>query len=660
MIKDIYTVTGWYEDGTVVLLRNDKNKIPVNLDKLIKNFTWYYGNSYYPGSQEDPVNQGDNEEPIPVDNEEPGRYTIASDDTQHIEITPQIVNQGEDCTIIVHPDDGYQVDILYINNVPVPINNNVYVIQNIQDNVEVRATFKEIPHDTPEQQEPETPETYTVRLSNINLQHGRVNITPSTVESGGSCWVLLTPDDGYEVDVFEVDNVKQTPTNDMYEITNITRNIDIFVTFKQSPQTGGDEPQGRFPIAEAVDLDLPSGNKWASWNLGATSYDDPGQTDLYNLFQFGDPTGEVTTNQLAVNPYFSAHQGSNWVVDDIIAGTSYDIATTKWGRGWKLPTRADFDELIENCDIYSDPITDKNGNTRGCYLIVNKAHTKSIRIAATGIYVASSDRLKNTELAWYWTSETSGPGSAYCTYINGTPNCHQISSMTNRCAIRPIYNAGSSQQHTPQSQQTNELTSEGRQATYVDLGLTSGTKWATYNIGSTSQYNVGDYLPWAYDNVPSTYIKSDNKYYDENTQMLVGATALHLNGLTLPEELDSAHNRWGGNWRMPTPSQWRELYDECNWTYNAQYNGFWVTSKVNSTKRIFIPMSGYKSQSSSGAAVYTPENCRYWTCDLDGYYGNKEQAAKSIVIWMDGGQINYLQYAANREYGHPVRPVINE
>jgi hypothetical protein len=45
MLKDIYTVRGELKDGTLTLIRNDKNRIPINLDELIKGFTWYYDNS---------------------------------------------------------------------------------------------------------------------------------------------------------------------------------------------------------------------------------------------------------------------------------------------------------------------------------------------------------------------------------------------------------------------------------------------------------------------------------------------------------------------------------------------------------------------------------------------------------------------------------------
>jgi hypothetical protein len=58
-------------------------------------------------------------------------------------------------------------------------------------------------------------------------------------------------------------------------------------------------------------------------------------------------------------------------IGDDIAGTQYDVAHVKWGGSWQMPTKAQQDELIENCTrewtqmngVNGIKVTGPNGNT---------------------------------------------------------------------------------------------------------------------------------------------------------------------------------------------------------------------------------------------------------------------------------------------------------
>ncbi len=136
---------------------------------------------------------------------------------------------------------------------------------------------------------------------------------------------------------------------------------------------------------------------------------------------------------------------------------------------------------------------------------------------------------------------------------------------------------------------------------YVDLGLPSGTLWATCNVGATSPEEYGDYFAWGETTTKTTYDWSTYKYgtynYDGDYSKLTKYNP--TDGLTtLEAEDDAAHVHWGGDWRMPTYEEQTELLNNCTWTWTDNYNstgkaGYIVSSKAegNGTS-IFLPAAG--------------------------------------------------------------------
>lgn len=151
--------------------------------------------------------------------------------------------------------------------------------------------------------------------------------------------------------------------------------------------------------------------------------------------------------------------------------------------------------------------------------------------------------------------------------------------------------------HPPKATDTtnsdSQLQSEGAAATIqqlhqaIDLGLPSGTKWASFNLGATKPEGYGGYYAWG-----ETVEKEE----------YVWRTYKHCNGFLFPHNLgsniagtsfDVAHVIWGGNWRMPTLEQFKELLDNCNYEWviqNGVYGGKFE-SKINGNS-IFLPAAG--------------------------------------------------------------------
>ena len=123
---------------------------------------------------------------------------------------------------------------------------------------------------------------------------------------------------------------------------------------------------------------------------------------------------------------------------------------------------------------------------------------------------------------------------------------------------------------------------------YVDLGVPSGLKWATCNVGATTPEEHGDYFAWG-----ETASKTE---YTEDNCTTWGTDISDISGNAT---YDAARANWGGSWRMPTKAEMEELIENCTWTWTAQngVNGMSVTG-INGNS-IFIPaQTGFYYESS--------------------------------------------------------------
>lgn len=186
---------------------------------------------------------------------------------------------------------------------------------------------------------------------------------------------------------------------------------------------------------------------------------------------------------------------------------------------------------------------------------------------------------------------------------------------------------------------------------YVDLGLPSGTLWATCNVGAYSPEEYGDYFAWGETDTKSYY--SWGTYFDTDTDYggAFNKYDYDSGGLVeLQPEDDAATVFWGSNWQMPSLEQIKELcdsrYTTATWTKHNYKNGCKITSKSNGNS-IFLPAAGeyYKDELQSAGI-----SCRYWSRSL---YASKAAHFLYIFDSKYGPQTNGLY----RKYGLSVRPV---
>ena len=190
---------------------------------------------------------------------------------------------------------------------------------------------------------------------------------------------------------------------------------------------------------------------------------------------------------------------------------------------------------------------------------------------------------------------------------------------------------------------------------YVDLGLPSGTLWATCNVGANSPEEYGDYFAWGETEPKSNYDWSTYKYYNGSpetmTKYCTNNDMGRVDNKTELEAMDDAATvNWGSNWQMPSKEQFEELYNSSytttTWTTMNGKNGRKITSKSNGNS-IFLPAAGYRDDTSLCNAGSFGD---YWSRSLNSSSSNY---ACSLGFYSSSiGTSNSRRY-----YGQSVRPV---
>jgi hypothetical protein len=113
---------------------------------------------------------------------------------------------------------------------------------------------------------------------------------------------------------------------------------------------------------------------------------------------------------------------------------------------------------------------------------------------------------------------------------------------------------------------------------YVDLGLPSGTKWATCNVGASKPEEYGNYYAYGETTTKDSYVWKTYIYCkgSKNTLTKYCYDANYGNNkftdklTTLQSSDDAATANWGDGWRMPTDKEMQELIDNCNTTWTTK------------------------------------------------------------------------------------------
>lgn len=184
---------------------------------------------------------------------------------------------------------------------------------------------------------------------------------------------------------------------------------------------------------------------------------------------------------------------------------------------------------------------------------------------------------------------------------------------------------------------------------FVDLGLPSGTLWATKNIGANTETDYGLYFAWGettgYADAAARNTALGRTDGFSDAAYKAGSAASISTDLTL--ENDAAHAYLGGECRMPTRSECEELNDNCTsvWTTENGVNGRRFTSNINGNS-IFLPAAGLYNDTSLGGRG-----------SLGGYWlASRRSYSNGYDLRFNSGNV-YPQYNDGRRYGFSVRAV---
>lgn len=195
---------------------------------------------------------------------------------------------------------------------------------------------------------------------------------------------------------------------------------------------------------------------------------------------------------------------------------------------------------------------------------------------------------------------------------------------------------------------------------YVDLGLTSGTLWATCNVGALRPKDTGLYFAWGdttgygtdvsdgylfnWENYKWGEVAGENTYFTKYcSDSSRGKDGFTDDKTELDPEDDAASVNWGRQWRTPTYEQLTELKEECTWTPMTigDINGYEVTGTNGNS--IFLPETGWRIDE------LLNEGGAYWSRSTD-----PENAGGAYYLgWDQGGWYMF----GGRLDGQCIRPV---
>ncbi len=383
--------------------------------------------------------------------------------------------------------------------------------------------------------------------------------------------------------------------------------------------TGAEGGNPSYPVAEAIDLGLPSGTLWASWNVGASSPEEYGGYYAWGETEEKD-NYSWSTYTLCDGSYSTCHH-----IGDDIAGTEYDVAHVKWGGSWYMPSINQIKELRDNCTqtwtkqngVYGIRVTGPNGNT--------------IFIPAAG-YRTRDSLYGEGENGACWSSSL---------YSNYSYSAYGLLNFLNEYWDWSYYDRSIG--YSVRAVISPEKPQDCPVAEAIDLGLPSGTKWASWNVGASAPEEYGGYYAWGE--------TEEKDYYDWDTYTHCDGsreTCHHIGDDIAGTEYDVAHVKWGGSWRMPTRAQQDELRENCTreWTQQNGVNGSRVTGPNGNS--IFLPAAGGRWR---GYHNYEGTNGHFWSSSLNSDLEYGACYLGFVTYWWDWGNDR------SRSYGNSVRPV---
>ena len=316
---------------------------------------------------------------------------------------------GEEVTVVATPNDGYEFVGWYVGSNLV--SKDAEYIFTVSAGVNLVAEFLEI---------------LSVTVSSTK---GGVAVIKDAIENikdvlyGESITLVATPDKDYAFIGWFIGDSEE-PVNIYTEYTfTVKEDIALLAKFEE-------------PVYEAIDLGLSV--KWASFNVGASrpeaygGYYAWGETDekddySWSTYKWCNGSGDTMAKYCTNSSYGTVDNKTTLDLED-------DVAHVKWGGDWRMPTRAEQDELRNNCTWEWTALNGVNGYR------VTGPNGNSIFLPAAGYRDGAYGIYATGDGGYYWSSSLYSSSNSYAYYLVFYDNLYDWSNYY-RCrghSVRPV------------------------------------------------------------------------------------------------------------------------------------------------------------------------------------------------------------------------------
>ena len=328
------------------------------------------------------------------------RITVVATDGGEVKIskylqTSELILLGREIDVVATPDEGYIFTGWYLDDSAEPISNDAVFNFVVTKDVTFTACF-----------------TKQLNLTVCSAGNGRVSFkdidgTSRIALYGTEVTVVATPDEDCDFIGWFIGEAEEPVSIDAEYTFTVTENLTLTAKFKRR--------KTYINGYEYVDLALPSGLKWATMNVGATSPEDYGgyyawgETEENNNYEWSTYKwcngSSYTMTKYCTESYYGT------VDNKTVLDPEDDVAHVNWGGSWRMPTKAEQDELRNNCTwewttqngVNGYKVTGPNGN--------------SIFLPAAG-YRHGTEVYYRGSHGYYWSSSLNSYYSYYAYNLN--------------------------------------------------------------------------------------------------------------------------------------------------------------------------------------------------------------------------------------------------